>query len=218
MHLFLQMPSANRIFQTEFPIHIVNRSNNKERFPADLSEVWRIFEDYLFLVSKHHGLKILSFVLMPNHFHLLAIDSEGTLAASMEYLMRETAKEINRKSCRINRVWGDSYRASIIPTHHYFSTAYKYVYRNPVEAGLSLRVEDYKFSTLAGLLGQQRCIIPIEEDPLLFDYSEQTLNWLNTAPSRETVETVRLSLRRKEMKFPRDKTSMKRSLLESQLF
>ncbi len=201
------MPKPKRELSSEFPIHITARSNNREHFFISLPEVWEIFEDYLFLISKGFGIEIISFVLMPNHFHLLLRDPNLQLAQAMQYFMRETSREIARKADRINRIWGGEFSSTVVKGTDYYFTCYKYIYRNPVKANLCKSVFDYPFSTLQGLLGERRSIIPLCEDLTLFDSLTATIQWLDKPFEEDMDEVIRKSLKRKVMEFRVDRKS-----------
>lgn len=198
------------------PYHLAARSNNRDWFAIPLSQVWTIFCDYLWFVHHAHKVRIHSFVLMHNHFHLIASFPDGNLSSAMNYLMRETSRVLAFESQRINHVYGARVFRSCLGSNHYFEHAYKYVYRNPVEAGLCQRVEEYPFSTLSGLLGQHRLQVPVEQDALLFDAQNfrSHLEWLNTAPSIEDRNAVGAALRRAQFKLPNGKTTNRMSPLE----
>lgn len=66
----------------------------------------------------------------------------------------------------------------------YYKHAYKYVYRNPVEAGMCARVEDYEFSTLCGLLGATNFGVPVIDNMGLIFGPKKMLDWLNTAETQ----------------------------------
>lgn len=69
-----------------------------------------------------------------------------------------------------------------IESYPHFLNTYKYIYRNPVEAGLCRRVEEYSFSTLNELLGLQKTVNHIAIDPLgLPQQPFRLLDWLNHA-------------------------------------
>lgn len=185
------------------PYHISARCINREWFQLPLGTVWCLMEDYLYLVSSVYQLRLHAFVLMSNHFHLLVSAPEGNLSQAMLYFMRETSREITRLSGRINQTYGARHHKTRIRYEHYFLSSYKYVYRNPVRAGICERVEEYRYSTLSGLLGLSHLTIPIVEDRILFDpnFKDSSLHWLNTPPRPDTEEEVRLALRRAEMDF-----------------
>lgn len=161
--------------------------------------------EYLYLIVLLHEVQIHSFVLMPNHFHLIVLAPKNNLAEAMNYFMRETSKEISRRSGRINQVYGGRNYKSVISSHHYFLNAYKYVYRNPVRAGLVDRVEAYPYSTLNGLTGFSQLLIPLNEDTVLFNenFSFETLEWLNQCPNADREDEVRRALKKTSFKLAR---------------
>lgn len=199
------------------PISLSARCINKEWFQIPIEQVWLIMEDYLFLVQLLFGLKIHAFVLMNNHWHLLASAPLGNMSEIMKYFMRETSKRITEKANRINQTWGNRVYKCLIKENLYFFNSYKYIYRNPVKAGLCERVEDYQYSTLAGLLGIRRMAIPMPEDTILFEDVEGVIKWLNIPPSEEDWNTMRKALRRNEFRLPKDRSSRKPHRLESEL-
>jgi len=173
-----------------------------------MDEVWTIFSRYLFFIHYAFNVKIHCFVLMNNHFHMVLSTPNANLDSAMNYFMRETSRIISKETGRINQTYGGPYNWSILRSSIYFSHCYKYVYRNPIEAGLSTRVELYKYSTLRGLLGFEHTIIPIEDDELLFQCLEDHLLWLNTSyPSKEVMLDIKNAMGKKEFKFAYDKNS-----------
>lgn len=84
------MPRKTLPFSSSFAVHIVARTLNREPFKAPIESVWQIMENYLSLVAKMYNLKIYSFVLMPNHFHLLIRPVEDNLGAALNYAAMKT--------------------------------------------------------------------------------------------------------------------------------
>jgi REP element-mobilizing transposase RayT len=201
------MPRKTFLPSSEFPYHVRARCINKEWFAVPIEEVWDIFSNYLHFI--HHGfdVKIHSFVLMNNHFHLIVSTPSGNLNSAMNYLMRETSRMISKRAGRINQTYGGPYNWSLLKNSNYYIHCYKYVYRNPVEAGLVSLVESYPYSTLRGLLGFEHTIIPIENDVLLFNCVETQLEWLNRPyPSEEIKADIRNATRKREFRFALDKS------------
>lgn len=204
------MPRKKFFPQSDFYYHVTARCHNKEWFKIPLNEVWEILTNYLFFIKHGFNLEIYSFVLMNNHFHLILKTPEANLDIAMNYFMRETSKIISTLCGRINQVYGAPYHWSLIKNDIYFKHAYKYVYRNPVESNLVLRVQDYKYSTLHSKIGLSHTIIPTVEDTVLFSNVEYTLDWLNTDyPSLEIEDEIRKALKKNEFKFSQKKTRHK---------
>ena len=92
------------------------------------------------------------------------------------------------------------------------------MYQNPIRAGICRKVEDYPYSTLSGLIGIQKAIVPMVEDTLLFSGNiEENLNWLNTLPPKEDQEAMSLGLRRGEFKLPCDQSQQPHKLEKNRL-
>lgn len=183
------------------PVHVCSRSNNRDSFPLPERDVWTIFEDYLYLMKIGFNVRIHNFVLMKNHYHLIVSAQENNLAEALKYTLYRISREMSLASGTRNHQFGNRCFRSIISNYHYYMHAYKYVYRNPVTAGVCNRVEDYPFSTLNGLIGKSRLVIPVENDLLLMDNFEQTLEWLNKAPSAHDHQTMKNALRRGLLKI-----------------
>jgi len=193
---------------SEFPYHITGRTHNREAFHANIEDVWNILSDYLYLAHHRDGLKILAFVLMPNHFHLIAQVSTRPLPEIMCQFMQSTSRCINQISGRQNQTWGGRHYKCEIKSFHYFMNAYKYTYQNPVRARLVRNTEDWKYSTLHALLGKTHSTIPIEEDTLLFNSIEQIeehLRWLNTPVPDEHNQIMKTGLTKRVFSLPREK-------------
>ncbi|QLY23806.1 transposase [Bdellovibrio sp. KM01] len=213
------MARSSEIVSTELPIHISARCKNREFFPIPIEEVWEIMEDYLFFIAHAFNIEILSFVLMNNHFHLIVRNPDGNLSAAMNYFMGETSRRINEKAKIINQLYGSRYHRTVIDSEHYLMHAYKYVYRNPIEAGLSRRAEDYPYSTLSRSLGNGRFNFPFSPDQILFNSINLTLQWINQNPTNENKQQIKKALKRKRFELPKAmRNNRKKPSLATELY
>lgn len=189
----------------EFPIHITARSNNQDWFEAPLKDCWEVFAEATSEARKRYGFKTHSFLLMSNHYHWLMSLRENNLGKGMCYFQTNTSREIARLVNRINRIYGARYKPTIIYEPLHFANAYRYIYQNPVRAGICKRVEEYPWSTLSCAdfitddLGSFGCEVP----------SEHRLNWLNTPISSENTSRIRKALRRRVFAYPRDSLGLR---------
>lgn len=212
------MPRKKVLSIAPGPFHIGARCINKEWFNLPMDDVWRIFNEQLYLVNHAFNLQTHCFILMSNHYHWIASTPELNLSPAVGYFQREVSRQLNREGNRINRTFADRFFRSHIGNYHYYTNCYKYVYQNPLRAGLVERVEDYKYSTLNGKLGFNHLLIPVAPDTLLFDgdFAKQ-LEWLNRRPGKEDEETMRKALRRGIFSLPKDLNTKKPHRLESEL-
>ena len=201
------MARKKLIYQSVFPYHVVSRCNNKDWFHIPLREVWGDCVYLLNKASKKYGARILEFVLMNNHYHLLIQTPESNLDLFMNYFQREISLRVGRKSGRRNHLFGGSYKACLLSNGVYFAHAYKYVLRNPVDAGLAATVEEYEFSTFyrEGRNSMVRVSNSLGMPLGKFIPAElsERLEWLNTAYDSEQRELLSRQLRRVNFTFPK---------------
>jgi putative transposase len=203
--------------QSEFPYHVTARCINKQWFDIPMDDVWDVMERYLYLSQKMYDLRFHSFVLMPNHFHMMVTTPAANISRAMQFFMGQTSQEITRISGRINQTYGSRHHKSLITNWHHYQNVYKYVYRNPVKGGLSRKVEDYKYSTLHSLFGMETSIIPLVEDTLLFEGTNQTMDWLNTRPLIRHEKDIRNALKHPIFKLVNDRITNRKNELETVL-
>lgn len=198
------MPRRHHSESSEFFFNVTARCINQDWFALPIGQVWEIMTDHLYFLHHGYGIQIRQFVLMSNHYHLVLLAPLLNLSRGMNYMQRETSRWLTRESGRINQCWGGRYRRTMIRSGHYLEHAYKYNYRNPVRAGLSTRVETYRYSTLGGLLGFHPLHFPVLPDENLSPSRlTDTLTWLNTRPSPQAEADVRLALRRRLFSLPK---------------
>ena len=213
------MPRRRTPLSTDYPFHITARTNNRERFPGKLDYVWRVFSNELWLQAKLYALRIHAFVLMPNHFHLLASSPEREIGLCMREFLSSSTRIINAKNQRTGRVFGGPYSGSLIQDPYYFLHAYKYVIRNPARAKLCSFVGQYAFSTYACSIGLRHLPIPLcmpewNLAAFLPQDAESMDLWLNKPHRSEENEALRKALRRKEFSMPAHRSSRRADWFE----
>jgi len=200
------MPRPKLIPHTRLPYHVRARSNNREWFYLPKEDVWRICLHVLEKTIENYGLQLISFVLMDNHYHMLVLTPFGNLGDCMLYFGRQVSKQIGLESGRINRIFGGRYQRTIIEKSSYFRNAFKYVYRNPVEAGLCTNVEDYPFSTLRWEANRSPLPLSLPPDWMFNEIpanQEEQIRWLNEPFQGKQREIIRLGLRRQVFSWPK---------------
>ena len=214
------MPRKNLIRSSVYPYHVVNRTNHRERFPISSVDAWSEFQHFCWEADLIHGARIHAFVMMSNHFHLLLSTPASDLGTVMEFFAGNIARSINEKSNRKGHLFSGRYKWSLIrhPTH--FMHVLKYVYRNPVKAGIVQRVEDYSYSSIYGLTGQAHIPFPILLPHLELGcnefeiFSPKILNWLNQPSPKEQQQIIKNALCKSEFTIPMIRTTRREKELE----
>lgn len=191
----LPMARKKLVYTAEFPYHITARSNNKEAFPLGQVYMWDIFKHELNKQVTSNRLMVHAFVLMLNHYHMIASVIEGSeLGGVTRDIQRNTTRTVNSHTGRINHLFGGSYKASLITNPQYYMWAIRYVYRNPVKAGLVDRVEKYPFSTINDQSGIICC--SLSTDIGYTASHEQQIEWYNKEIEPAQYLAIQKGLRR----------------------
>jgi putative transposase len=204
------MPRKALLRSIELPYHITSRTNNRELFPGDLNYTWKVLTNELYLQFVFYRIRIHAFVLMPNHFHLLITSPSRDIDLVMKEVLGSTTRILNTKHCRSGHIFGGRYFWSLIQEPAYFAHALKYVYRNPVKAGICENVGEYPFSTYAGIVGEAPLPVPIcppfnNMDLAVPKDLERLDQWINAAHSLEQNEAIKKALRRKRFEIFRNR-------------
>jgi putative DNA methylase len=89
-----------------------------------------------------------SWVVMPNHVHVIATPLEHWSLADIVHSWKSfTAKKANAILKRSGSFWAREYYDRVIRDEGHHADAIAYVARNPVKAGLCRRPEDWRYSS-----------------------------------------------------------------------
>ena len=92
--------------------------------------------------------KLIGYVLMPNHVHILIKPLENnSLASIMHSLKSYTSHEANKILERTGKFWSKEYFDRYMRDHDHFIKTLNYVHNNPVKAGLCKKFFDWRFSS-----------------------------------------------------------------------
>ncbi len=126
--------------------HVIARGNNREYiFNKDIDKGY-----FLKLLNESRQpmrYKLIGYVLMDNHYHLLIQTMDIKLQKIMHQINNKYSKYFNAIYERCGHVFQGRYKASLIRDERYLIKVLAYIHQNPVKAGICKRVEDYKWSS-----------------------------------------------------------------------
>ncbi|MGE3609122.1 MAG: transposase [Bacteriovoracaceae bacterium] len=188
------MPRPLFIRSEIHPYHVIARCNHKDFFPIHLEAVWEIMVKQLKHAHQEHQLAIHAFVLMGNHFHLLCHTPGANLDKIMHGFQRQTSIRILSRVQSENHLWGGRYKWSLIQSQQHYYQVYRYIFQNPIRAGLVNRVEDYPYSTIS-----REVNFPLHSFiPMSFAGREGELLWLNQIYEKDDEKLIRGGLRKSQ--------------------
>ena len=146
--------------------HIYNRGNNRQ--PVFFSDANYIY--FLQKVRKHiiPICHILSYCLMPNHFHFLIYTDERTLTTrktsgknknalseGFRNLLSSYTQAINVQNKSTGSLFQQNTKSKCLSdgNHGYAGTCFHYIHQNPLKAGLVKKMEGWKYSSFNDFAG-----------------------------------------------------------------
>jgi putative transposase len=185
----------SRIAPDGFVHHVVNRGDHRETIFHSQSD----FRGFLALVTeatRRVPMRILSYCVMRNHFHLVLWPYEGKdLSAYMQWLMNA---QIHRYLSHYppaspGHIYQGRYKNSLVQSDMSLLRVMRYVEANPVAAGIVRRAEHYKWSSASTL-------VDVPSRPRLTDSPvakpANWLDWVNSPVPDEELRRIRTSIRR----------------------
>lgn len=149
------MARLPRLTLAGYPHHIVQRGNNRQVIFADSQD----FATMLALLAENaqkFAVAIHAYVLMDNHFHLLATPATAeALPLMMQAVGRSYVRYFNQRHGRSGTLWEGRYRSTLIQAERYLLACMVYIDLNPVRAGLVAQPGAWPWSSHQHYLGQR---------------------------------------------------------------
>src|SRR3972149_8442091 len=111
--------------------HVTCRGNErKEIFKDDRDR--KTFLEILAKSSNIYSIKIFSYILMENHFHLLIETPLGNLGEFMRHFNITYTGYYNRRHNRVGHLYQGRYKSILVDKESYLSVLSRYIHLNPV--------------------------------------------------------------------------------------
>ena len=147
------MARLARLTVPGYPHHVIQRGNNRQAIFASP-------EDHRFMLAlladnaSKFAVHLHAYVLMGNHFHLLATPQADTsLPQMMQAVGRRYVRYFNDRHGRSGSLWEGRYRSTLIETERYLLACMVYIDLNPVRAGMVAEARDYPWSSHGHYVG-----------------------------------------------------------------
>jgi putative transposase len=143
---------ARQVF-AGIPHHVTQRGNGRApTFFCD--EDYAAYRDLLAGQARAAGVEVWSWVLMPNHVHLILVPPEpDALRRALAATHRRYAGRIHARLKRTGHFWQARFGCVAMDEAH-LGAALRYVAMNPVRARLTERASDWAWSSTKVLVGE----------------------------------------------------------------
>lgn len=130
------MPRIARGQVAGYAYHVINRGNGRAKVFRKAKD-YEAFVELLGLAKTRHGVKILAFCLMPNHFHLVLEPPTNTaLSRFMQWLLTSHVRRYHRHYHTSGHVWQGRFKSFPIQRDEHLLAVLRYVVQNPARAGM----------------------------------------------------------------------------------
>ena len=191
------MARAARVDVGNHVYHVINRANGRLQIFTNDS-FYRDFEYLLSEACELYGVRILAYVLMPNHWHLLLYPkNDGDLATFMGWLSSAHTRRYHSQTKTIGagHLYQGRYKSFLVEDDVHLLTVLKYIERNPVRAKLSKSPEAWQWGSAHRRLkgsSKERKLLSASPTPLPHNYR----SWINYAEPAEELNQIRLSVQK----------------------
>ncbi|MBB3119191.1 REP-associated tyrosine transposase [Pseudoduganella violacea] len=145
----------NRPVRIQYPgalYHVTARGNHRASIFQDERD-HLIWLDLLAEAAEKFSLRVHSYCLMPNHYHLLVETAAPNLAQSMHFLNSRYAHSYNFRHAQNGHLTQGRYHAVLLQEASHLLELVRYIVLNPARAGLVSDAADWRWSSYRALLG-----------------------------------------------------------------
>lgn len=175
----------SRPLRVQYPgalYHVTGRGNERKAIfkdDADRGGFLRILAQSV----DTYGVILHSFVLMTNHWHLLAQTPLGNLGEFMRHFNISYTSHYNRRHNRVGHLYQGRYKSFLVELDAYLSQVSRYIHLNPVQVAAMKTMPPekrlhylwhYEWSSLSGYVAKEKRLDFVEYATVLAEYGGDT--------------------------------------------
>jgi len=155
--------------------HLLGRGNRRQRIFASERDRLEFLKLLARSAERFEGM-VHGFVLMGNHFHLLAQTRQANLSRWMHWLMVSYTIYFNRRHGRSGHLFQERYKSFLVEGGEYLLGLSRYIHLNPVRGAVlgrgtpgerRKRLRAYPWSSYRGYAGLEKPLRFVQEDLVL---------------------------------------------------
>ena len=184
------MARAKRVQDVGF-YYISNRSVELRNAFIDSGD-YRLFIDYLCLLSKSHDFVVHSYTLLPHSYHLLLETKKENLSMIMKLLGRKYALYFNQKYGRNGALWEGRYKSVYMEDMNYAYYFIAYMENLPMLTGITLKIQNYAYGSYRQFVGLEERLRCLENSIIFkrFNTLEDIRNFFKKEQKKEFIDNI----------------------------
>lgn len=141
------MARQKRLLFTKAVYHVCIRGNNRQYVFREKEDKISFLES-LSKFKERFGFKLYGLVLMDNHPHMIIETSDSmSISKIMQAIALSYSFKFRRKYGYTGYVWQGRFKSNVITGEGYILSCLEYIHNNPVRAGITLRPDQYFWSS-----------------------------------------------------------------------
>jgi len=177
--------------------HVLNRANGRMQIFRKESD-YQAFVELLGEAKEKYPMRILSYCLMPNHWHILLYpEGDNDLPRFMRWLglIHTQRWHAAHKTIGYGHLYQGRYKSFPVQTDEHFLQVVRYIERNPLRAHLVKTAQEWRWSSLwirDNNTKKQKELL----DPWPVPAGQRYVAWVNQSQPKEEVEVIRYAIKR----------------------
>lgn len=135
--------------------HVMNRGRRSDRIFEGRND-YLMFTELLKEATELWDIRISSFCLMPNHYHLLTQTPKGNISRCMRHINGVYTQRFNRTHGFDGQLFRGRFKSILVDGDRYLLQLVRYIHRNPLRDGVADHLEEYPWSSHIGYLSSAK--------------------------------------------------------------
>ena len=126
--------------------HVMNRGVNR-RAIFQINDDYEMFLEALKESARYFNIRVISYCLMSNHYHLLLQTPKANLSRAMRHLNGVYTQRHNRLHKKDGPLFRGRYKAILVQEDEYLTHLIRYIHLNPIQANLTDDLSKYPWTS-----------------------------------------------------------------------
>lgn len=169
------MPRQQREKSNSGYYHVMMRGNDRKSLFLDDDDKLRFIE-ILYHKKQNNTFFLHAFCLMDNHVHLMLHEGTKNIGNVIKQINISYVHYFNKKHNKVGHLFQDRFKSEVIEDDRYLLSLIRYIHQNPVKAGITKSVAEYKWSSYFGYMEENHYLHKImDTEKILGIFSEDLM-------------------------------------------
>ena len=151
--------------------HVINRGNAGEDLFKSRADR-ETFLEYTEKAVNRFAIKIHTYCLMTNHYHVLVETPHPNLSKAIQWINVSYATYFNRKHQRVGHLFQGRFKSILVEADEYLEQLSRYIHLNPVRAKMVESPGEFRWSSYPAFIGKVRAPAWLETEWLLSQFGK----------------------------------------------